>query len=369
MSPLEAKVLLAVILLLAPTTLRSKHAAIAKKDEDKPTTTQRRITLQNCPDKCGSISIPYPFGIKAGCFRSGFEVVCNDTFNPPRPFIANPTLDNKTRPLVTIYDNYCLSSSTGCLGREITSKSLVEIIEISTDKAQARVYAAFSFACNTSRTGDWARRQQIDAPAASPFVISQASNVLVGIGRAVSVQLDGAMDGTAYGVLAPSCRSRVMLPAVPVDGSCATVGCCQSPDLPPNIHCSRVETRLDPIAGQKGSPCSYGMLVERSWYKFSVADLDNDDVFRRNNPRGVPVVLDFAVRSNTAGSSFAAIRSTGSSCPAAGQPVPQGYACVSGNSSCVNAVNGRPGYVCKCWDGFHGNPWIPSGCQGTSALL
>ena len=30
-----------------------------------------------CPDSCGGMSIEYPFSIGAGCFRKGFEIVCD----------------------------------------------------------------------------------------------------------------------------------------------------------------------------------------------------------------------------------------------------------------------------------------------------
>ena len=46
---------------------------------------------------------------------------------------------------------------------------------------------------------------------------------------------------------------------------------------------------------------------------------------------------------------------------------PAGYACRSVNSFCSSAASGR-GYICKCNQGFDGNPYLPNGCQGENPL-
>lgn len=77
-----------------------------KQEQPTPAALAPVVTLEGCPDKCGNVSIPYPFGTKDGCFRPGFFVVCNDTFDPPRPFInsslALGTDDTRTQIVVEV---------------------------------------------------------------------------------------------------------------------------------------------------------------------------------------------------------------------------------------------------------------------------
>jgi hypothetical protein len=42
------------------------------------------------------------------------------------------------------------------------------------------------------------------------------------------------------------------------------------------------------------------------------------------------------------------------------------YACVSNNSYCST---NDAGYVCKCSDGYQGNPYIIDGCTGLSPFM
>ncbi|KAL1110941.1 hypothetical protein V6Z11_D02G022200 [Gossypium hirsutum] len=47
-----------------------------------------------CKETCGAVAIPYPFGIKTGCYyNSWFRVTCNKTVNGTKPFITRINME------------------------------------------------------------------------------------------------------------------------------------------------------------------------------------------------------------------------------------------------------------------------------------
>nr|QOQ34562.1 SnTox1 sensitivity protein [Triticum aestivum] len=297
---------------------------------------------QGCRDKCGHISIPFPFGIGRGCFRHGFEVVCNDSSYPPRAFLAGKRISRLS------------SSPLDPENGSDWSFSSIELVSISVATGKARVYAPVSYLCSTNLNRTFSAIYNIHL-AHTPFAVSATRNILVGVGWRVDAFvtfIDFPLRWPYTVMFACSARARNLLPSVtPTNGSCTGRGCCHT-TIPPdnnlgNLLSFSVKGEV-PNERWEDYPCSYAMLVDKSWYNFSTPDMEGNRTLLKRFPRGVHIALDFAA-GNT-------------SCPAKGQPPPPDYACISGNSSCANSTH-TPGYICKCWDHYAGNPYITHGCQ------
>ncbi|PUZ68740.1 hypothetical protein GQ55_2G052900 [Panicum hallii var. hallii] len=355
-TPSQPQLLLLILALLAAAAagaLLIQAAAIAEQHE-------LPITRPDCPDKCGNISIPFPFGMTPGCFREGFQVTCDHSFQPPRAFLAAKDGGRSAR-IWTLY-SFFSASKKGNYSIQYPENNLrvkpIELIDVSIAKSEARVYGAVASACSRNATAGILKMtittllaRGMDE-AQGPFLMSLARNVLIGVGLESAPSVSrfhfNTSPGDGEADYLVSCSSSVLGNLqLPSNGSCSGHGCCQA-SLPEGRRLTGVSVATPPNTLNntmwRTSPCTFAMLVEHPWYNFSAADLygDTTDKF----PRGVPFVIDFAIRNGK--------------CPAEGQQPPLDYACVSGNSSCADVTNG---YVCKCSEHYEGNPYISNGCQ------
>jgi hypothetical protein len=308
------------------------------------------ITLANCDSKCGGIDVPYPFGMKDGCFLKGFQVTCDTSSNPPRLFLAHTDLTRQT-PGWWSYNTATRSSSTL---QKAAPNLPIEIFKLSAEASEAWAYGNVTSQCSTSSTTREVKFWFAWLDDKGPFRVSPMRNVVVGVGDPITPEMTSSKK-TELAAGAPdesfrlACSTNLMgSNAMVTDGSCTGWGCCVA-TLPPNTAMPiafQVSLKLENANHWEASPCSYAMLVERSSYGFLKKDLEGHSLSDRY-PKGVPYVLDFAVGEGA--------------CPTDGQTRPPGYACKSDKSSCANAKNG---YICKCDAGYHGNPYLEQGCQG-----
>ncbi|KAL6642323.1 hypothetical protein ACP70R_020504 [Stipagrostis hirtigluma subsp. patula] len=278
-----------------------------------------------CRRLCGNVTVPYPFGIGAGCHRGaaedGFRLRCDDAARPPRLTVAG-------------------------YGHEVAGISL--------PAAEATVLLNASRACY-DRPGDVdgrvvSLREQPMALNGSAFLFSSMKSKFVAIG---CPGLAYFVDGGGYYVTGCMSVCRPSERALP--GSCrGDDGCCQS-NIPLGLdsyrpylqsfgrrrhrrHGQDQETTF--LANTTG--CSYAFMVDAWWFWFAGSH------FNRTGDFAVPVVLDWAIRDAP-------------SCAAARRDA-AAYACRSANSDCLDSSNG-PGYVCNCTGGYQGNPYVIDGCS------
>uniref|UniRef100_A0A0D9Y1G2 Protein kinase domain-containing protein n=1 Tax=Leersia perrieri TaxID=77586 RepID=A0A0D9Y1G2_9ORYZ len=284
------------------------------------TASEPTISLPGCPDKCGNISIPYPFGIGAGCaatsLSSYFTITCNDTFQPPRPMVRDKL---ETR----------------------------EVISISLEHGEVRIYGPVSYTCFTSNTTMPDNSTTGFTLEGTPFVPSTTRNRFMVIGCNALGIIGGYMHNNPD-LYVGGCYSYCQGIKSTSNGAlCTGMGCCETTIIPDLTDFAAILV-MNQSTVWDFNPCFYAMLVEVGWYRFRQQDLVGHLSFvnERAN-RGVPVIHDWAIRNG--------------SCPE-GKKVPKDYACVSSNSNCVQASNSQ-GYLCKCSEGYEGNPYLPNGCQ------
>ncbi|KAL6847115.1 hypothetical protein ACP4OV_022968 [Aristida adscensionis] len=302
----EALILLVLLIFPLPVTLVST------------TSSRLAVSLPGCPDKCGNVSIPYPFGIGAGCAATNlnpyFAVTCNNTVQPPRPMVGD------------------LSKSS-------------EIIDISLKHGEMRIYGPVSYNCFTSNTTMSENHTDGYSLASTPFIPSATRNRFTVIGCFAM----GLIAGSNPDPYVAGCFSYCRGINNTSDGMpCIGMGCCET-TISQNLTDFGAVFVINQSTSWNFNPCFYAMLTEVGWYSFRRQDLVGHLGFiKERAAKGVPVVSDWAIRNGY--------------CPKDGEKAPKDYACVSSNSYCVSASNG-PGYLCNCSDGFEGNPYLQEGCQ------
>ncbi|KAK8567014.1 hypothetical protein V6N13_110093 [Hibiscus sabdariffa] len=254
-----------------------------------------------CESQCGDVIIPYPFGTGGYCNISvDFFIACDTSVTPNQALLTGST---------------------------------IQVINISLD-GQLRILIDTSYDCYPSANDTyfpmWLELMK--------FPVDSSQNKFTAIGCDTSAIVQGF-----NGEYATGCMSFCNSIDGVINGSCSGIGCCQT-EIPNGVtgynislgsYNKHKQVLLD-------NPCSYAFVAENGAYNFSNSDLGGYDL----QDKKFPVVLDWTIGYINCSEAMEDMNS---------------FAC-KGNSTCVDSDN-TSGYLCKCFDGYEGNPYLSNGCQ------
>ncbi|TQD77133.1 hypothetical protein C1H46_037337 [Malus baccata] len=275
-----------------------------------PTTAQSLLPPQarpDCPDHCGNLTIPYPFGIGDGCYLDDrFNITCNISTQPPTAFLNTTNIEITN---ISLYDGE------------------LQILQF----AAKDCYDAQGNSTGRTRSKLWV---------SPPYTISHTKNVFVVVGCDTYAFFIGYQGEQKY---TTGCMSICVSldNAIDQQDTCSGVGCCQT-KIPSGLknQTVRLKSFYNHTYVWDFNPCSYAFLVQEGEFNFNCTS------FRElNDKTRVPAILDWEIGNE--------------SCDIAAKN--KGTFGCKGNSSCHNRSSG---YICRCLPGYEGNPYLPDGCQG-----
>jgi len=266
------------------------------------------IAKPGCQDRCGNVSIPYPFGTRKDCYYGPeFLITCNHSFNPPKAFIGKGTLE------VT----------------EITPDVKLRLMQYIAEDCYNRTGA------RTKRNIPW-----INLPTQGPYVFSDTDNMFVAIGCDTHAELQGIREDT-YDTYLVGCISECSSKTV-VPNTCSGVGCCHTSIAKgTNYFDVHLSSKTNHTGIWEFNPCSFAFMIEEKQFSFFPSNLSDLE-----NVTKLPIIVDWSIGRNN--------------CETL-EKNKMSNAC-QGQSKCHDPENGS-GYICKCLGGYQGNPYLPNGCQ------
>ncbi|CAN6241175.1 unnamed protein product [Urochloa humidicola] len=283
------------------------------------------VALPGCPETCGNITVPYPFGTRPGCFREGFNLTCQETpGRPPRLFVGDGVV------VVGI------SLTDGTV--RIHSKMLG--VSLSANETRSRFRFNGSWSAGLMATG-----RLVVSPKHNRFV-AMGCNLLASlvVGHGVSDS-----DTSYVSVCAALCAGNELS-----DTSCSGVGCCQTP-IALGVPSYRVQlSELVTPSPVMGTSTLLGamFIADQEWFSRKGPLLQLHyfrDEQRIIDTQAIPTVLEWSLDMNRDRDLFG------------GPGGPYRGICISLNSF-VN-LNYLGQVQCICSKGFEGNPYFANGCQ------
>ncbi|KAH6801412.1 hypothetical protein C2S52_001876 [Perilla frutescens var. hirtella] len=287
-----------------------------------------------CPDRCGDLSIPYPFGVGSDCsLDPSFNITCNTSTDPPKAYL-------------TIIDKEVIEINQSYVRVKYPNYLASACYNLSDVTALPNTYYS---TVNLSGT-------QYTLSLGSLLTAVGCDDMVVGIERPTGSYVGGSC--------ASVCTDRNDTGGVatcPDNGNWSMLGngCCQTYISEGTTF---LRAQLTDLSGtslrRRYFPCSYAFIQEveitnQSAFTYPMDILQDNSAF----PNGVmpPVVrLDWRIGSKN--------------CSQQLQNDPS-YACRDRSSVCVDLAAGVGGYRCSCFQGYKGNPYLDGGCQEFSSSI
>ncbi|XP_075647667.1 wall-associated receptor kinase 2-like [Castanea sativa] len=263
------------------------------------------LALPNCPDRCGDVKIPYPFGTREGCYRKesrNFIINCSNSSGQPQPMTGDLPITSIS---IEGEMGVMMDSSTDCYNQSGTA--------LSNDTEQGLLLSSFTVS---------------------------VTNMFVAVGCDTFAFLSGILKDEPF---TTGCLSKCNNTGNIVNGNCSGIGCCHV-DIPEGL--THVDFAAYSFKNHSDvwsfNPCSFAFIIQKDEFSFS-----SDYLTSLRNNESFPMVLDWAIGNETC----EVARNKGN------------YIC-GANSNCSDLNNGSaPGYRCKCKEGYVGNPYLKDGCQ------
>ncbi|KAB5561588.1 hypothetical protein DKX38_006545 [Salix brachista] len=278
--------------------------------------TTRSDVKPGCQEKCGNVSVPYPFGI--------LEPSCAMNKN----FFLNCTSNDEGHPQLLF-------------GRNMPISNISELEGTVT----VRIYAAFS--CYNKKGIETDFYSTWMTLGSGPFMFSNTRNIFTAIGCDTSARVTNFE--FTYGATCLSlCTEYVeMSDANPCSGS----GCCQT-SIPKGLN--SLNFSLSTYYMYKNvsdfNRCGFAFLADNRSFKLSDWPLSRTPIYG-NDGYATDVVIEWVVENKTCEQAKANTSA---------------YACRT-NAYCTDPEIDQ-GYRCSCNEGFEGNPYLQEGCQGYALL-
>ncbi|KAK1400810.1 putative EGF-like calcium-binding, wall-associated receptor kinase, galacturonan-binding protein [Heracleum sosnowskyi] len=198
------------------------------------------VAKPGCKEKCGDVTISYPFGIGTGCSaEKRFKIHCDTTFNPPKPFLS--------------YSN-------------------LEVLNISVRKGTIHV--------NNLVLKDCTNESKIEQVISfdHPFDYSITENRFTALGCDSLAFI--TQNGLNIGGCTPFCNNTAK------ENSCVGINCCQI-TIPPVFNQFNTSIIKSTKSGDSGPQCRYAFIADKNWFG------NLTDIYSVQHMEKVPALLDW----------------------------------------------------------------------------